>query len=162
MTCALCGYHFCWACGGSASRDDHHFSGNGCGVEMMDSSIKPGDHLTLMRRTGAHKCLRMTGGLLVFCLATVIFIVLFPFVLVFAVPFTVAAAGNEEARRKGYGKLGRSFIAILGFLLGLTLDICFIPLALCGLSCLILGAIVTAIVQTCRWMTGYSSIINRG
>ena len=25
MTCAYCEYEFCWACGGSASKDDNHF-----------------------------------------------------------------------------------------------------------------------------------------
>lgn len=43
MTCYLCGYEFCWACGGSASPGENHFSGNGCGVKQMDESVKPGD-----------------------------------------------------------------------------------------------------------------------
>ena len=41
MTCALCGYEFCWACGESASAADNHFSGfGGCGVRMMDGTAK--------------------------------------------------------------------------------------------------------------------------
>ena len=33
MTCAFCGYEFCWSCGASASSDDKHFEpGRGCGV----------------------------------------------------------------------------------------------------------------------------------
>ena len=32
MTCAICGYEFCWACGESASAEDRHFAGNGCGA----------------------------------------------------------------------------------------------------------------------------------
>ena len=46
MTCAFCKYEFCWACGASATTADRHFDiGRGCGVEMMDESVKPGDHL---------------------------------------------------------------------------------------------------------------------
>ena len=48
MTCAFCKYEFCWSCGASATAEERHFDlGRGCGVEMMDESIKPGDHLKL-------------------------------------------------------------------------------------------------------------------
>jgi len=44
MTCGFCKYEFCWACGGSASAADDHFGFNkGCGVNMMDDKVKPGD-----------------------------------------------------------------------------------------------------------------------
>ena len=45
MTCFLCKYEFCWACGDSASPRDNHFNGTGCGVGMMESNVKPGDYL---------------------------------------------------------------------------------------------------------------------
>ena len=48
MTCYFCKYEFCWACGESASSGDNHWT-NGCGVGMMDSSVRPGDHLKLNR-----------------------------------------------------------------------------------------------------------------
>ena len=44
MTCGLCEYEFCWACGASASSADHHLGCmRGCSVKMMDDQIKPGD-----------------------------------------------------------------------------------------------------------------------
>ena len=43
MTCFSCKYEFCWGCGGGAGPGEKHFTGNGCGVDMMDYSIKPGD-----------------------------------------------------------------------------------------------------------------------
>ena len=43
MTCYSCQYEFCWGCGGGAGPGENHFNGNGCGVDMMDYSIKPGD-----------------------------------------------------------------------------------------------------------------------
>ena len=43
MTCYFCNFEFCWACGGSASSSEGHFSGKGCGVKMMDETVKPGD-----------------------------------------------------------------------------------------------------------------------
>ena len=48
MTCAFCKYEFCWACGASVTTAERHFEpGRGCGVKMMDESVKPGDHLNL-------------------------------------------------------------------------------------------------------------------
>ena len=49
MTCAFCKYEFCWACGGSATNEEDHFRGRGCGVGMMDEKVKPGDHLKLKK-----------------------------------------------------------------------------------------------------------------
>ena len=160
MTCAFCDYHFCWACGGSASSADNHWGGNGCGIGMMESNIKPGDHLTFMRRTGAHTCLRGIKIFMGFCLAAIICIILFPFWLVLFVPGVCATGAYDKAKRERYGILARSFLSIMGFLLGLVLDICFIPLALCGVSCLILGGIATVIAQICRWMTRPSPVRN--
>ena len=48
MTCAFCKYEFCWSCGASATNAERHFDiGRGCGVQVMDDKIKPGDHLKL-------------------------------------------------------------------------------------------------------------------
>ena len=44
MTCGVCCYEFCWACGGSASSEDRHFDAfNGCGVRMFDEKVKAGE-----------------------------------------------------------------------------------------------------------------------
>ena len=47
MTCYVCKYEFCWACGASAASGDNHFEGfNGCGVRMMDDTVKAGKYAT--------------------------------------------------------------------------------------------------------------------
>ena len=46
MTCLFCSYEFCWACGGSATLPDRHYTfGRGCGVKFFDDTVRPGDHL---------------------------------------------------------------------------------------------------------------------
>ena len=41
MTCGFCRYEFCWACGASATHADNHFGPmRGCGVRMMDETVK--------------------------------------------------------------------------------------------------------------------------
>lgn len=46
MTCALCSYEFCWACGSSAASLDNHFStGKGCGVKMMQERVIAGQYI---------------------------------------------------------------------------------------------------------------------
>mmetsp|Transcript_20500 Transcript_20500/g.25207 ORF Transcript_20500/g.25207 Transcript_20500/m.25207 type:complete len:166 (-) Transcript_20500:484-981(-) len=46
MTCYFCKYEFCWACGASAKKAECHFDfGKGCGVDVVNEKVKPGDHL---------------------------------------------------------------------------------------------------------------------
>jgi len=45
MTCYVCNYEFCWACGAYAANYAHFKDGTGCGVPLMDATVKPGDHL---------------------------------------------------------------------------------------------------------------------
>ena len=48
MTCGFCGYEFCWVCGASATAEDNHFGVlRGCGVDIMDDTKRPGDHLKI-------------------------------------------------------------------------------------------------------------------
>ena len=85
MTCALCGYEFCWACGGSAGSEDNHFSafGGGCGIGMMTEGIKPGDGVEQNKCT---KVLKIIGLVL-------LGIILYPFVLVLYMPFGGVVVG---------------------------------------------------------------------
>ena len=81
MTCGWCAYEFCWACGESASTKDNHFGVmGGCGVKMMDESVKPGDGYK------HSKCCRLAKivGIVILC------IILYPFFLVFYVPVIMA------------------------------------------------------------------------
>ena len=44
MTCQVCKYEFCWACGASASNKEDHFNPynpKNCGAKMMDETVKP-------------------------------------------------------------------------------------------------------------------------
>ena len=120
MTCGFCGYEFCWACGESASSADNHFSAfNGCGVGMMDESVKPGDS---KRKSKCCIVLKYIGlGLL--C------IILYPFVLVLYVPIC-GLIGGFIVGEKLCSCIGALICCIIGFVIGVILDICFIPLAL--------------------------------
>ena len=118
MTCGLCGYEFCWACGASASAADNHFGFmRGCGVKMMDETVKPGDKR-------AHQPCKFV------CLAicrVIIFIILWPFILVLFPPFYVAASLAREGN-KAYGCCGGLIFGIIGFFIGIFLLICWIPI----------------------------------
>ena len=88
MTCALCGYEFCWACGGSASAADGHFQGRGCGVAQMDETVKAGNYEAVKLEEKATTCTYFKDickalGIALLC------IILFPFFLVFYVPVTM-------------------------------------------------------------------------
>ena len=96
MTCVFCKYQFCWACGQSAVVGDDHFGalGNGCGVAMMDENIKPGDHL-LIKKDKCSRCKRI--GLQ--ALKILVFIIFYPLILVFYLPFTMAKETFYKNRR---------------------------------------------------------------
>ena len=85
MTCAFCGFEFCWSCGASASSNDRHFdAGNGCGVTMMDASVRPGEHLR--RKSIFYKLKKIVQGLLGMAFAIIILVPLLPIFLVFFMP----------------------------------------------------------------------------
>ena len=120
MTCAFCEYEFCWGCGKSATQADRHFEpGRGCGVEMMDESIRPGDRGN--RGCSLLKVLKYTGlGILA--------IIGYPFALVFGFPGYIGYVFyKNSAERNGCVRI---LAAILGVFLGLLLNAIFIPFAI--------------------------------
>ena len=152
MTCGFCKYEFCWACGESAASADGHFRlGNGCGVDMMDSAIKPGDHKSVTRM------LKKAGT---FLLAFCGLIIVYPFFLIFFLPFISSVKSYEIARMNEYGSILRVLSALGGLLVGFVFNICFIPLVLIGTVCAIVGFILKSIVFICSWLTRGTRIID--
>lgn len=128
MTCAFCNYDFCWACGGSASREDNHFGFmRGCGVKMMDESVKPGDK-------GAKRncCWEVTKVVL----KVLLMIVLYPFWLVLFLPISMAIAGWKLGNSEGNIVIAVYF-SIWLFVTGIFFDICWIPFALMLTLCVV-------------------------
>ena len=140
MTCGFCKYEFCWSCGQSATSGENHWNGNGCGVLMMDSSIRPGDHLRIapkVQKVGEGICIAILG-----LLAS-------PFVLLFFMPIAVAVLCYDSGHKAHNGAFVKLLKTICGFILGAILNICFIPLALCGTMCWILQAITRTLSNLC-------------
>ena len=120
MTCGFCHYEFCWACGASASSADNHFGFmRGCGVRMMDASVKPGDG----KIRGKCKYTLQVIGLVI------LGIVLYPFFLVLFPPIAMGILSGTVGMKE-MGLCGCMILAPLGFLFGIVLDICWIPLCL--------------------------------
>ena len=151
MTCWFCQYEFCWACGESATGGDGHWSGSGCGVGMMDSNIRPGDHLKM--DTCWFKVKKFFRGLGIGLCFLLAFIIIYPFWLVFAIPFVIAVSINDKSRSNGDGILLKSIKTLLGFCLGLVLDICFIPAALIFTVCVVAAGIIGGIAGLVKWCT---------
>ena len=143
MTCGFCGYEFCWACGASASGADNHFGlMRGCGVKMMDENVKPGDGRK--RSVGCEICI-----LVVKCLLCPIW---WPLMMVFYCPVAMAY-GTAKAFSNECGCMGAFIGVIFGFMFGLILNVCFIPLFLIGSLCYFLVIICLAVawcVQGCK------------
>ena len=150
MTCGFCSYEFCWACGGSASHADRHFSGNGCGVEMMDTTVKPGDHLR--RFSGLQGIKNKIKNFFAVLCGLITLVILYPLWLVFFAPIMMCVIGSEATRSSPL--CGKLITILLMFMLGLILDICFIPLALCGTTCFIFAVIIGIIKHFCLWVQG--------
>ena len=120
MTCGFCYYEFCWACGASSTSADNHFGFmRGCGVGMMDESAKAGERV----ESGLCKRILKIIGLVLLC------IILWPFALVLYMPIFCAVI-SAWGMKKECGWLGAIIFAPIGFVIGLILDICFIPIAI--------------------------------
>ena len=137
MTCALCGYEFCWACGESASHADNHFGGlRGCGVRMMDDTVKAGRYATNIDGDddeAKSKCSCLSRcrcrcncfgrncckkfWIIVAC------IIFSPLILVLALPCGFALSCKKECYPNLSGMIAG---CIFGFLLGLILDPVFV------------------------------------
>ena len=136
MTCAFCNYEFCWACGASATSADNHFGFmRGCGVQMMDETVKAGSRVVTNNR-----CVYVLKviGYAILC------ILLWPFWLILACPIMCTIFGVEIGRRE-LGCCGATILGIIGFFTGLVLDICFIPCAIIFTLCAIAVALFRCI-----------------
>ena len=139
MTCGFCQYEFCWACGASASSADNHFGAlRGCGVAMMDESVKPGD--------GGRNCGAICCMIMKLLLTILLIIVLYPFVLVLYMPVTIALVLASTSQGNCFAGC---YLGIYGFVIGLILNICFIPLALIATVLFILMLPLIAIKWLC-------------
>ena len=120
MTCGFCYYEFCWACGASSTQADNHFGPlRGCGVAMMDESAKAGERGNI----GPCRKILKIIGLVLLC------IILWPFALVLYMPIASAVLSALIMKDK-CGWCGAIIFAPIGFVIGLILDICFIPVAI--------------------------------
>ena len=74
MTCGFCKYEFCWARGESASSADNHFGlTRGCGVKMMDDTVKP--RSMKMKERTKYDILKAIGKVIGYILAWPFFMV---------------------------------------------------------------------------------------
>ena len=134
MTCFLCGFQFCWACGESASAGGNHFNGNGCGVRMMDDKVRPGDHLKLNKKERSNR----------YILKVILCIIFFPVVLVFFLPYRLIQEDWMNSRGTCLcWRITRCFIHLI---FGLVLDIWFIPLMVLRGVFMLIGGILYGIV----------------
>ena len=124
MTCAFCQYEFCWACGASATTAENHFGAyNGCGIGMMEENIKPGDHLKITLKS---KCKKIAWKVL----KAILFIVFFPVIVVFYVPYTLCKSSLESSRNQHWCL--RTIRVISAFICGMISNVVMIPIMLAG------------------------------
>ena len=160
MTCGFCGYEFCWACGGSASSADNHWT-NGCGITMMQENVKPGDHLKLPQTTRAmvthtlgQRATRILTGACHFLLGLLCMAIMYPLFLVFFCPIMGGVIATERANRLNSGRVMRAILFIGGVLGGFAADICFIPGVLLLTACWLCIAILGCFAILYEWVTG--------
>ena len=143
MTCYLCGYEFCWACGGSASGSENHFNGRGCGVKQMDENVKPGDGKLQAEEDDPRNIAPICFALKWIGLY-ILLVVSFPLLVVFFFPVKFAI----ESGRKCYTENGRNpLAAVLGFLAGflfmMIVNVMCAPiLAIYGLMWIVFGPFI--------------------
>ena len=89
MTCGVCGYEFCWACGESAAADDRHFSdGRGCGARQMDDTVKANSRKGINRLKSNICCSKQNcKNFWMYLGIAILFIIGAPFILVFSGPY---------------------------------------------------------------------------
>ena len=116
---------------------------------MMDTTVKPGDHLKRFSRLQRIKN-KIKNFFAALC-GFITLLIVYPLWLVFFVPISMAfTVGLEAAHRQ---PMCPKIITVpLAFMLGLILDICFIPLALCGTACFIFAVIIGIITLFCQWV----------
>lgn len=140
MTCSFCRYEFCWSCRASASAEDKHFElMRGCGVPLIDDSVKPGDHLKINRHK--QRCTRL--------LKILVMVILSPLLLVFYLPYTFMIASWKKSQDTNVVLRGLSLLFY--FVLGMLADIIFIPPVVVFLLMLLIKYISIAIfyILTC-------------
>ena len=142
MTCGFCRYQFCWACGASASTEDNHFGPmRGCGVRMMDQTAKANSRKDT---TSMCKNIGKKIGITVLCIPFL------PFILVFFLPYMMCKKLWEKLPfRMALWKKVCCCIPL--FLLGLLLDVIFVPFLCLTLTMLAFyaAAAVLVYVLTC-------------
>ena len=140
MTCALCKYEFCWACGESASSADRHFSAmRGCGVRMMDDTVKAGRYAINIDGDDENRskcdcfkrcchCHWISRNCCKKFWIAIACILLLPFILVVALPgFFVYCYEQELRYRLKPSCLCKTFVYFLLIFLGLLIDTIFVP-----------------------------------
>ena len=142
MTCQFCGYEFCWGCGASASRGDNHFGFmRGCGVKMMDESVKPGDGLKKVKANCCCEFLKIVGKVLLMIIA-------YPFFLVLYMPCSVAYQMGKQGWKEA-GLCGAIPLGLIGFIIGFIMNICFIPAALLYTVLVLFVLLIIGLIMCC-------------
>ena len=138
MTCALCKYEFCWACGESASSADRHFGAmRGCGVRMMDDTVKAGRYATNIDGDGEKKskCDCLTQFFRCQCInrsccknfwIAIACIILSPILLVGALPFLFVIMCKDNCRQ-GTSCFTMGIVYFIVIIIGLILDAIVVP-----------------------------------
>ena len=157
MTCGVCGYEFCWACGESASRADGHFRpGRGCGAAQMDENIQ----------ANSRKVKHVFRCCPNFCLVLLCILTL-PLILLASGPYLLLTWGlpriEERINRRTDNNCCQVTVLVLSgillFLLGLVANIVTIP-------AVILGGIfvfIRGIYRCCRYIgCNFRCVCNEG
>ena len=131
MTCQVCKYEFCWACGASASNAENHFdpyNPKSCGVKMMDETVKPN---TKKSGEGEKKTMTCSLSLCIFIKCLLILFFFYPIFIVIGLPlFCFLSCCVQQLKASGNNYCLAFTFAIAGFVCGIPFLICWIPLAI--------------------------------
>ena len=120
MKCGTCKYEFCYFCHGSANSTSLHFEPSlGCGAPKSGTSIRRGSCYLLLRRI----------SFILLCT------ILYPLAVAFgpSVFLTFHWVTNLARERGTCARIIFSLLTPVPFIIGLVLDICWIPFAIFGL-----------------------------